>query len=94
MNLYQRDLGFLLLVKHGTNPFKYQEIGKARDELLSRERQRLGSPEVEWLIVSSRMSADKLIEDNTIEFINFTVQDSINVYKLTDEFIEELKNEN
>lgn len=93
MNAYQRDLGFLLLVKHGTNPFRYQEIAKAREEILSREAETHTVAELEWLSLSKRLPADMLIEDNIIKFINFTIQDSINVYKLTDEFIEELKNE-
>lgn len=93
MNIYQRDLGFLLLIKFGTNAFRYQDIAKAREEILSREAETHTVAELEWLSLAKRLPADNLIEDNIIEYINFAIQNKMNVYKLTDEFIEELKNE-
>lgn len=93
MNIYQRDLGFLLLIKYGTSPFTYQEITKAKEETLARERLALSSPEVEWLAMSKRLAADKLIEDNVIEFLSFSLTEKMQVYKLTDEYIKELQNE-
>lgn len=91
MNEYQKDIGFLLLIKFGDNPFSIASVSAARDEVLAGFITTHTDAELHWLANSIRLYADLLLQDGVIVYDDISLDQ--NIYRLSKEFIEEIRNE-
>lgn len=84
MTQLQRDLGFLLLVTYGREPFYFTQMARLRATIDSWSNDAVGR---------DKLYTDKLINDDVIQRAGGMSTIDEQKYALTDKFLEEIKNE-
>lgn len=84
MTRLQKDLGFLLLVTYGREPFYFAQMARLRATIEAWSNDAAGR---------DKLYTDKLINDDVIQRTSDVNTVDEQQYRLTDKFLEEIKNE-